>query len=67
MHQDEPAWTPRRRAALHTLRRPIARHSALRVAQDTSTNLLAANITKYWKLFDKLTPEAAKNVAYQNA
>jgi len=34
---------------------------------DTSTNLLASNITKYWPLFDKLSPEAAKNVSYQNA
>jgi hypothetical protein len=23
--------------------------------------------SRYWKLFDKLTPEAGKNVAYQNA
>jgi len=34
---------------------------------DTSVNLLASNITKYWPLFDKLSPEAGKNVAYQNA
>ena len=34
---------------------------------DTSTNLLASNITKYWPLFDKLTPEAGRNVAFQNA
>ena len=35
--------------------------------KDTSVNLLAVNITKYWQLFDKLTPEAAENVAYKNA
>jgi len=35
--------------------------------KDTSVNLLAVNITKYWQLFDKLTPEAAENVSYMNA
>jgi len=35
--------------------------------KDTTNNLLAANITKYWKLFERLTPEAAENVAYKNA
>jgi len=35
--------------------------------KDTSTNLLAMNITKYWPLFDALTPEAAENVAHKNA
>ena len=30
-------------------------------------NMLAMNITKYYQLFDKLTPEAANNVAYANA
>jgi len=35
--------------------------------RDTSINLLAANITKYYQLFDKLTPEAGQNVAYGNA
>jgi len=35
--------------------------------KDTSTNLLAANITKYWQLFDRLTTEAAENVAFNNA
>jgi len=34
---------------------------------DLSTNLLAMNITKYWPLFDKLTPEAGENVAWRNA
>jgi len=34
---------------------------------DVSTNLLASNITKYWPLFDKLSPAAGQNVAYQNA
>ena len=35
--------------------------------RDTSVNLLASNITKYWPLFDQLTPEAGENVAYKNA
>jgi len=35
--------------------------------KDTSINLLAGNITKYYQLFEKLTPEAAENVAYNNA
>ena len=35
--------------------------------KDTSINLLASNITKYYQLFDKLTEEAAKNIAYENA
>ena len=35
--------------------------------KDTSINLLASNITKYYQLFEKLTPEAAQNVAYDNA
>jgi len=35
--------------------------------KDMSTNLLASNITKYYQLFDRLTPEAAENVAYNNA
>ena len=35
--------------------------------RDTSVNLLASNITKYWPLFDLLTPEAAENVSYKNA
>ena len=35
--------------------------------KDTSINLLASNITKYYQLFDKLTEEAALNVAYNNA
>ena len=35
--------------------------------RDTSINLLAANITKYYQLFERLTPEAAANVAYNNA
>jgi len=35
--------------------------------KDTSINLLAGNITKYYQLFDKLPPEAAENVAYNNA
>jgi len=35
--------------------------------KDTSTNLLAVNITKYWPLFDALTKEAGENVAYRNA
>ena len=35
--------------------------------RDTSINLLAANITKYYQLFDKLTPEAGQNVSYGNA
>ena len=30
-------------------------------------NLLASNITKYYQLFEKLTPEAAENIAYNNA
>jgi hypothetical protein len=34
---------------------------------DTSINLLASNITKYYQLFDKLTPDAAQNVAHLNA
>jgi len=34
---------------------------------DTSINLLAGNITKYYQLFDKLTPDAAENVARLNA
>ena len=34
---------------------------------DTTTNLLASNITKYYQLFEKLTPEAGENVAYGNA
>ena len=29
--------------------------------RDTSINLLASNITKYYQLFDQLTPEAAVN------
>jgi len=35
--------------------------------RDTSINLLAGNITKYYQLFDKLTPEAGENVARLNA
>lgn len=35
--------------------------------RDTSVNLLASNITKYYQLFEKLTEEAALNVAYGNA
>ena len=35
--------------------------------KDTSINLLSGNITKYYQLFSKLTPEAAENVAYNNA
>jgi len=35
--------------------------------KDTTVNLLASNITKYYQLFDKLTEEAGKNVAYGNA
>ena len=35
--------------------------------RDTSINLLASNITKYYQLFDQLTPEAAVNVARGNA
>ena len=35
--------------------------------KDTSINLLASNITKYYKLFEKLTEEAGNNVAYGNA
>ena len=35
--------------------------------KDTSINLLASNITKYYQLFNKLTPAAAQNVAYGNA
>ena len=35
--------------------------------RDTSINLLAGNITKYYQLFERLTPEAAENVAYNNA
>jgi len=35
--------------------------------RDTSVNLLASNITKYWPLFELLTPEAAENVAWKNA
>ena len=34
---------------------------------DGSTNLLAMNITKYWQLYDKLSPEAAENVSRKNA
>jgi len=34
---------------------------------DRTSNLLAANITKYYQLFNKLTTEAAANVARQNA
>jgi len=35
--------------------------------KDTSINLLASNITKYYQLFAKLTKEAGDNVAYGNA
>jgi len=35
--------------------------------KDTTINLLAGNITKYYQLFDKLDEEAGKNVAYNNA
>jgi len=35
--------------------------------KDTSINLLASNITKYYQLFEKLTEEAGNNVAYGNA
>jgi hypothetical protein len=35
--------------------------------KDTSINLLASNITKYYQLFKRLTPEAASNVAMGNA
>ena len=35
--------------------------------KDTSINLLASNITKYYQLFEKLTAEAAANVASGNA
>lgn len=35
--------------------------------QDASINLLASNITKYYQLFNLLTPDAASNVAQQNA
>jgi len=36
--------------------------------KDTSINLLASNITKYYQLFEKMKSEdAGKNVAYQNA
>ena len=34
---------------------------------DASTNLLAMNITKYWPLFERLSPDAAEAVAYGNA
>ena len=35
--------------------------------RDTSINLLASNITKYYQLFDKMTPEKAEMVANGNA
>ena len=34
---------------------------------DSTTNLLAGNITKYYQLYDKLTEEAGNMVSYGNA
>lgn len=35
--------------------------------ENPDKNLLAPEIVKYWKLFNKLTKDAAENVAYNNA
>jgi len=35
--------------------------------RDTSINLLASNITKYYQLFEKLPEAAAKDIAFENA
>lgn len=47
----------------------LCRHcaGAVGIIEGVRTHAATPWCLRYWKLFDKLTPEAGRNVAYQNA